>query len=335
MYCRSTRTFVVIALACAPLSVASAQPAKTVLDARTRQSVLDSVVKIIANIYIFPTVADSVVRTIRARAAHGAYDVATAEKFAALLTTDLRALSADRHLALHYEPKSFRETKLDSAERARRLSDIIRELDATNWGLPEVRVMEHNVGYLALTSTLSPARAGDLFANAMTFLARTDALILDLRANTGGDAEMATLVLSYFFDEPVKFAEARFRDPARVTQSWTYAFVPGKSYRSKRPVYVLMSDSTFSAAEAIAYALQANGRATIVGVRTRGGANSGDFYSVGSDLELFVPNARVVSPITKTNWEGVGVRPDIPTSADDALRVAHDSAVARLRSARK
>jgi C-terminal processing protease CtpA/Prc len=293
--------------------------------------VVDSVANAIKQKYVFPAIADSTARVIRERAAHGAYTAATSESLATLLTADLRTLSGDRHLALHYEPRSTRETVVDSAERQRRRVKLLHELEATNWGIPEVRVMDGNVGYIALTAIHAPARAGELFTNAMNFLARTDALILDLRANTGGDSDMPNLVLSYFYDEPVQVAEVHHRNPAQVEQDWTFSYVPGKSYRGQRPVYVLMSDSTFSAAEMIAYTLQTTKRATIVGARTKGGANSGYFYPVGNDLVLFVPTTRMLSPLTKANWDGVGIIPDIPVSADDALRVAHDSAVARLR----
>ena len=37
---------------------------------------------------------------------------------------------------------------------------------------------------------------------------------------------------------------------------------------------------------------------------------------------MFVPTGRAISPITKTNWEGTGVKPDVEVPADQALTVA-------------
>jgi C-terminal processing protease CtpA/Prc len=194
--------------------------------------------------------------------------------------------------------------------------------------------MSGNVGYLALTSVQPPKFAADLFTNAMGFLARTDALILDLRANGGGDAVLPEFILSYFFDEAVLIGEVEQRGVAKPGQAWTYGHVPGHRYGSTRPLFVLTSDSTFSGAEAIAYALQTAKRAVIIGGRTGGGANAGDFLAIGNGLTLFVPSARLVNPVTHTNWDGVGVAPDIEVRSADALRVAHDSALARLSSRR-
>jgi hypothetical protein len=42
------------------------------------------------------------------------------------------------------------------------------------------------------------------------------------------------------------------------------------------------------------------------------------------------PAGRSISPITKTNWEGTGVAPDIKTSADASLGVAHLHALMSL-----
>jgi hypothetical protein len=44
---------------------------------------------------------------------------------------------------------------------------------------------------------------------------------------------------------------------------------------------------------------------------------------------MFVPSGLPISPVTHTDWEGVGVAPDIETSADDALDIAQ---VAILRT---
>jgi retinol-binding protein 3 len=43
---------------------------------------------------------------------------------------------------------------------------------------------------------------------------------------------------------------------------------------------------------------------------------------VDDHFVVAVPFARAVNPISKTNWEGTGVVPDVPVKADDALATA-------------
>jgi hypothetical protein len=39
---------------------------------------------------------------------------------------------------------------------------------------------------------------------------------------------------------------------------------------------------------------------------------------------------RAINPITKTNWEGTGVKPDVAVPADEALNKAHELAVQKI-----
>jgi C-terminal processing protease CtpA/Prc len=97
-------------------------------------------------------------------------------------------------------------------------------------------------------------------------------------------------------------------------------------------VYVLTSGETFSGGEEFSYDLQNLKRAKLVGETTGGGANPGGPARVAEHFALFVPSGRAISPITKTNWEGVGVKPDVATPAAQALDVAYLDA---LRAQRK
>ncbi len=109
-------------------------------------------------------------------------------------------------------------------------------------------------------------------------------------------------------------------------QSWTYAHVPGKKYLNK-PIYILTSSSTFSGAEEIAYDLQVLKRATIIGQVTGGGANPGGVMRINDHFSAFIPFGRAVNPVTKTNWEGIGVKPDTLISSKLALGKAQELAM--------
>jgi C-terminal processing protease CtpA/Prc len=101
------------------------------------------------------------------------------------------------------------------------------------------------------------------------------------------------------------------------------------SLRYTKPVYVLTSRRTFSGAEECAYDFQTQKRATLVGETTGGGANPGDDFGLAHGFLAFIPTGRAINPVTHTNWEHVGVKPDISVAAAKAQQTAH---VAILRT---
>ena len=150
----------------------------------------------------------------------------------------------------------------------------------------------------------------------MSFVANTDALIIDVRNNGGGAPSMVAYLCSYLFGpEPVHINDLYFRPENSTHQWWTLPHLPGKRYEGK-PVYVLTSKRTFSAAEEFTYNLKTQKRATIVGETTGGGANPGGTRPVAEHFIVFVPSGRAINPITKTNWEGTGVAPDVAVAAE-------------------
>jgi len=108
----------------------------------------------------------------------------------------------------------------------------------------------------------------------------------------------------------------------KTEEFWTKSSVPGKKYGEK-DVYLLTSNRTFSAAEEFSYNLKNLKRATIIGETTGGGAHPGDMVRLGDHFGVFIPSGRAISPITKTNWEGTGVEPDIKVPKDEALKTAY------------
>ena len=133
---------------------------------------------------------------------------------------------------------------------------------------------------------------------------------------------MVAFLCSHLFDgEPVHLndlVDAGRRHPVR--QFWTVPHLPGPRFGGSKPIWVLTSSTTFSAAEELAYDLQQLGRATMVGERTGGGAHPRDGFKLHPHLEATVPVKRAENPVSRTNWEGVGVEPDVAVPAADALR---------------
>jgi retinol-binding protein 3 len=185
-------------------------------------------------------------------------------------------------------------------------------------------VLAGNIGYLQVLSFAGRvARVRAPLADAMSRLATCNAIIVDIRRNVGGIPEVVQLLSSYFFDStPVLLGSLYWRADDRLEDFYTLRTVAGTRIGARKPLYVLISERTFSAAEGFAYDLQARRRAIIVGATSAGAAHPGHVKSIGAQFAVFIPQGRPINPITKTDWEGTGVRPDMATVPDSALAVA-------------
>jgi C-terminal processing protease CtpA/Prc len=231
-------------------------------------------------------------------------------------------VSHDKHVGVDYsadvmpqqDPKAPPSAELIARRKSRAL--------LRNHGVTKLERLDGNVGYLKIDAFYDPADGGGTIAAAMTFLANTDALVIDLRDNHGGRPGMVALLASYLLDgEPVHLNDIWVRDGNETRQSWSLAYVPGPRYLGK-PVYLLTSRETISAGEEFANDLKVLKRATVVGDTTAGAANPGGVARITDHFGIFVPGGRAINPITKTNWEGTGVAPDVVVPADRALDTA-------------
>jgi C-terminal processing protease CtpA/Prc len=279
----------------------------------------------LASYYVFPDTANEIANVLCTRLAQGAYaDASDDEDFAARVTKDLQSVNGDKHLRLLYShdevPENGQASAWDPVAYRKEA-----ELDA--FGITEVQRLKGNVGLLNLRMLHDAEIATPAVVAAMNLIAHTDALIIDLRNNGGGDPHTVALICSYLFDEPVHLNDIYNRPDDTTRQFWTLPHVPGPKFGGKKPVYVLTSSRTFSGAEELSYNLQQNERATLIGETTKGGAHPGDRYRVGPHLKSAVPNGRAINPISGTNWEGVGVVPHIQVPAEEAFEVAYKKAL--------
>jgi C-terminal processing protease CtpA/Prc len=134
---------------------------------------------------------------------------------------------------------------------------------------------------------------------------------------------------SYLFADRTYFTAIWTRKTDQTREFWTEGQVPGNRY-AKQPVFVLTSIRTFSGAEDFSYSLQQLKRAVIVGEVTGGGAHPVSGQPLGDGFNMGVPYAKTVNPITKSNWEGVGVAPDVKVAAPQALETAQKLAMEAL-----
>ena len=65
----------------------------------------------------------------------------------------------------------------------------------------------------------------------------------------------------------------------------------------------------------------------MVGEQTRGGANPGTFHQFDEHFAVFVPTGHMINEKTKSNWEGVGIAPDVAVAASDAKKAAQKVAL--------
>jgi retinol-binding protein 3 len=324
--------FLVAAAIAACTSGMAAQQAPAAIDAATRQQVIDGAIEHMLRAYIFEDVAAKMASALRAHAKAGAYDTITAgAEFASVLTRHLQEVSRDKHLRIIYDPAgiSGRQPAATEEERARRAAAERR----ANYGLHRVERLDGNVGYIELRGFSGSQEAGAAVTAAMNLLANTDALIFDLRRNGGGSPVTIGFISSYLFDKPVHLNDFFVRETGRRQSFHTTETVEGRRYGQTRPVYILTSNRTFSAAEEFTYNLKNLKRATIVGETTGGGAHPGGVRRITDHFGIWLPTGRAINPITGTTWEGVGIAPDIAVDPAEALQAAHLDALRKIRAA--
>lgn len=309
------------------------------ITAKERQLAITAILKEFDERYVFPDVATKVKETITSRMNEHKYDeIATGQELAKVFTKDLQEITKDKHVRVNCSTAKLPAMRADRevGPPPEEMMKMRARQRVMNAGFVKAERLPGNIGYLRLDGFMDPEAGREPLLGAMTFLKNTDALILDLRYNGGGTPTMIRDLCSYFFDEKsVHLNSMYFRKGDRKEEFWTNKDVPGPRYLNK-DVYVLTSAFTFSGGEECAYNFQTQQRGTIVGERTGGGAHPGgtvpvaDHYMIFIPNMIFIPTGRAINPITKTNWEGVGVKPDVSVDAGKALEAAQEIAIKKL-----
>jgi retinol-binding protein 3 len=289
------------------------------VDRNLIRETVESLAKLIGDEYFDAETAERVGERLQEQLAAGRYDdVPSLPALAKKLTDDLFEVTKDKHLAVFVSHPADKDEDGDKKPAASRQEQGRQ----ANFGVKHVEVLSGNVGYLNLTHFYRPEEAKEALAAAMLLLRNADALIIDMRENTGGSPETVAQLASYLFAEP-KLPLFKITSRHAESQQYSTADEPPPGHDAARPVFVLTSARTFSAGEGLAFLLQERKRATIVGETTSGAANPGRPFAVNKSFEAIIPTGRVVTAIGETNWEGIGVKPDVPSSAAKALAAAH------------
>ncbi|GLR71000.1 S41 family peptidase [Agaribacter marinus] len=301
-----------------------------------KRAVVEGVADLMERRYVYLSQGSEVANVLRRQLLEGKFQSITSKQaLAEHMSTFLMEQTKDGHLFLEYKPNALREER--SRDVASEKSDYIEsEMEKyygahINHGFNGIQRLNNNIGYIDLTVFAPPNMAEDLAHAAMTLCAQFDALIFDLRNNGGGMGELGHIMMGYLFDETsLPLSNIYHRPSDTLTTHKTPNKLPKRRFGGKKPLYILTSKRTFSAAEAFAYDLQALKRATIVGEVTGGGAHPFEYHEVDHEFFLSLAEARSINPITKSNWQGVGVQPDVLVKNDRALSEAIDLANARL-----
>ncbi len=255
---------------------------------------------------------------IRSHAQHGDYDLMTDELLAATLTLQMREASHDPNLEVVYSASRLPNRPPPGLE-----DRYLTAMQQSNCTFEKVEILAHNIGYVKLTSFPDPAVCQSTAVAAMARLEGADAVIFDLRDNGGGYGGMVGLLAGYLFERPTPLY-----DP-RGEPHWAHPVVGNRL--ADKPVYVLTSGRTISAAEQFCYNLKMLKRATLVGERTAGSAHAGVFHRIDDHFGMGVPDVQAKNPYGTGSWEGVGVQPDVSVDAGGALTTAEKLAGSSLQ----
>jgi hypothetical protein len=302
------------------------QQAKPEVDDAERHRVIHASIENLKQHYINPDVAQKVADALLAHEKGGDYDAITdGAALADLLTRQMRDVSHDRNLIVVYSKAATPDRP--PGPTAEGLARYRTAMEQSNCTFEKVAMLPHNIGYLKLNSFPDPSICQATATAALASLNQADAIIFDLRDNTGGFPKMVALIAAYLFDHPEYLYNPRENT---TEQSWTASPVPGNRLADK-PVYVLTSVKTFSGAEQFSYDLKMLKRATLVGETTGGGAHAGTYRRIDEHFGMGITETRAINPFSKTDWDGTGVEPDVKVKSADALERAKTLAERKLR----
>jgi hypothetical protein len=307
----------------------------TTVRAADKAATVDLLAQRLSDKYIYADEGSRMAAAVRDHLLKGDYDKAATDKeFAELLTAHIQAAHPDKHLSVRYVPNAQPDLPRPSpkqgmpAEIRQRMSEFGKYV---NYSFEKVERLPGNIMYLKLNGFFDADIARAAATAAMNLAANGNAMIIDLRDNRGGDPRMVAHVASYLLgDKKIHLSDIYFRADNDTDSFWSDPAVPGAHFGPDKPVYVLTSDETFSAAEDFAYNLQAIKRITVVGEATGGGAHPIQPFRIGTNLIAVIPVGRSINPITKGDWEGSGVKPDVAIAADKALTKANALALRQV-----
>ena len=308
------------------LDTCLAQPFEAADYAEYQKRIVDKIATAYERQYVFPEKGKEVGKYLQTQFDLGKYNGLSGKDLAEKLTDDMRAITNDKHVRVNFLVKD------ENSKPTNSIVDFDKRFK--NYGFETVKVLEGNIGYIDLRlfyPIANDTKSKEIVRQSMAALENTNAIVIDLRKCVGGSPEMISLIVSYFYptNSKVHLNSFFYRPNNSTFESYTLESIDGRRMPDKK-LYVLTGSKSFSAAEEFCYDLKQLKRATLVGAVTGGGAHTVEPRQIDENFEMFVPTGRAINPITKTNWEGVGVKPDVEVDEAIALQEAHAMALEEL-----
>jgi hypothetical protein len=285
--------------------------------------VVDSLINQINRYYIIKDAASKITSQLRKKYEEGVFNrIEDPNILADALTAEILSAHRDEHFHVDYNTALADEVLGNIEDVPKMVAEKLEEEKLKNYGFKKAEILPGNIGYLEISYFSRLNKYSRAAADAaLKMLSGARALIIDLRYGKGGSPDMVNFIASHFFKSKVHLADIYIRCENSTLPYWT---TPDSSYTSlnKLPIYILTSYRTFSAAEGLAYCMQNQARAIIVGETTRGGAHTVTYKPLSNGFVCDIPFGRVFDPVSKKNWEGTGIMPDIKVNAESALEVS-------------
>ncbi len=306
------------------------------------KSSLDSICEQITLKYFDTLKGTEFVDVIVSKFNNGDYeDIYEADEFAFRLTNDLRETSHD----LHFEVETKRNEPIpESAEETKKKE--LHRLESNHFGFGEVEVLEEGRACLLEIHKMENPKA--IFdgkeitkEKAIELInkikdSNPEAIVFDLRRNSGGSTSMSELFCSYFHEADVLLSHYEYREQPKETsifpiepkRTWSYERLPKEERMLQTPIYILISRYTMSAGEDFVCHFKElnrdNTRVTVIGETTRGAANVTELCDAGKNFNVAVPIGEPIIPYDNynRNWESVGITPHIEVETEKALEIA-------------
>jgi hypothetical protein len=283
--------------------------------------------------YVLPDARPKFDAVLAKGIAAGRYDVSDPEELVQRINADLHEVTPDKHLNVAYDPATSKQL---AAEPPRSGGDDapptpaeIAGAERHNSGLVQTRLLPGNIRYLETEGFIW---AGDsteqAYDDAMRFLAGGDAVIIDMRKNGGGSPEAVRYLVSHFLAPNTPLMT--FCIGSKPGQHTTALATTRAPRMVGKPLYVLTSGGTASAAEEFTGHVAGYKLGELIGENTAGAGFRNEFYPLPDGMMISISVGQAILASTGKGWEGVGFAPTTKVDVDKALQVAQVHALRRL-----
>lgn len=326
-YLKPYRLLFTVALTVLFLTQSCSSQSEKETDGKRVENIIDSISGLLNQYYVFPDVAKKIEVQLKAEFTKGSFNsIKSDEDLAEKIHLEMESIAKDLHLRFWVAGNSIPSVlnrKRNANYNYQNVSDI------QEFGFLRTGKMDNDIGYLEIFGFPPINSSKESIDAAMKCLTDSKVLIIDVRRNGGGMPEAIRYICSYFFEEPTHINSIYWRYLDKMEDFITLKEVSGRKM-SDIPILVLTSSNTVSGGEEFAYNIQTQKRGVLIGEVTAGGANPCDVINFDK-FRISIPTGRAINPITKTNWEGTGVKPDYETEASEALELAREKALLLIK----